>query len=342
MRHNFFFILLFFPLISYTQVGGQNAFSFINIEHSPRVEALGGGAIAIIDDDISLSQNNPSLLNSKMHNEIFFSFGDYFSDINLLSFSFAYELQKIGVIGISLKSINYGDFVRTNFVGNEEGSFVANDQVLTFGIGKKVISNLIFGINLNLMNSTYDSYSSIALVSNLSVTYSNKTKTFHSTFLAKNIGRQLTYYNSEREKMPFEIQFALSRELEHLPFIYFLSYNNINQFNIESPYKLKNQTNLTTNELELKKESIAKTALRHIIIGGELNPFKKSLFIRGGFNFQRRFDLTSASYPALIGFSWGIGFKVSKYNFDYSRSVYHLSGVPNNFSIATNLSTFGI
>ena len=64
--------------------------------------------------------------------------------------------------------------------------------------------------------------------------------------------------------------------------------------------------------------------------------------ITGGFNFQRRFDLTTEAYPAMIGFSWGIGFRVSKYSFDYSRSVYHLSGSPNNFSIATNLSTFGL
>ena len=59
------------------------------------------------------------------------------------------------------------------------------------------------------------------------------------------------------------------------------------------------------------------------------------------FNFQRRFDLTTVTSPAMVGFSWGVGFKVSKYRFDYSRSAYHLSGVPNNFSIATNLSTFG-
>jgi hypothetical protein len=94
--------------------------------------------------------------------------------------------------------------------------------------------------------------------------------------------------------------------------------------------------------LELKEESIAKTALRHIIIGGELNPFRKSFFIRVGFNFQRRFDLTTTTRPALVGFSWGIGFEVMKYRFDYSRSSYHLSGAPNNFSIATNLRTFGL
>ena len=52
--------------------------------------------------------------------------------------------------------------------------------------------------------------------------------------------------------------------------------------------------------------------------------------------------MSLSTYPALVGFSWGIGFKVLKFRFDYSRAAYHLSGTPNNFSFATNLSTFGL
>ena len=87
---------------------------------------------------------------------------------------------------------------------------------------------------------------------------------------------------------------------------------------------------------------MAKTFLRHLVIGGELNPFKKNFFLRGGFNFQRRFDLLTNTQPLMVGFSWGVGFRVKKIYFDYSRSSYHLSGNTNNFSIATNLTNFGI
>lgn len=335
-------IALLSPLSMIAQNGGQSAFSFINVEHSPRIEALGGSAIAVFDNDVSLSQTTPSLLNPQMHNELAFTFGDYFSDINLLSFSYARDFKELGVIGVSLKAINYGDFERNDAAGYNQGTFSANDQVLTFGLGKKVHEKFFIGANLNLLNATYDTYTSFALSSNISSTYFNPKKRFTSTLLFKNIGRQLNTYGSENESLPFEVQFAISKELAHLPFRYHLTYNNINNFDIKSPYKLTNQTNIETGDLEIKEESIAKTALRHIVIGGELNPFRKSLFIRGGFNFQRRFDLSTLSRPAMVGFSWGIGFRVSKYHFDYSRSSYHLSGVPNNFSIATNLSTFGL
>ena len=342
MRYKHFFMALFLPLSIIAQDGGQSAFSFINIEHSPRIEAMGGNAIAIFDSDVCLSERAPSLLNSTMNNELAFTFCDYFSDINLFSFSYARELKKVAVLGISLKAINYGTFERNDEAGYNQGEFTANDQVLTIGIGKKLNEKFTLGLNINILNSIYDTYNSLALSSNISSTYYHSEKRFTSTLLFKNIGRQLNAYSSDREKLLFEIQFALSKELNHLPFRYHLSYNNINNFDIKSPYKLTEQTNIETGELEIKEESIAKTALRHIIIGGELNPLRKSLFLRAGFNFQRRFDMTTVTRPLMVGFSWGIGLKVSKYRFDYSRSSYHLSGTPNNFSIATNLSTFGL
>ena len=340
MWYKYFFIIFLFPLGVISQNGGEDTFSFINVQHSAREVALGGVAIAIFDNDISLTQTTPSLLNKTMHNELVFTFGDYFTDINLLSFSYAYNIASIGVVGVSLKSINYGSFNRNNSEGYSQGNFTANDQVLTFGVGKKIHQNFTVGFNVNLLNASYDTFTSFGLSSNLSTTYFIQDERFSSTLLLKNIGRQLNSFSSYNEDLPFEIQFALSKELAHLPFRYHLTYNNINDFDIKSSYKLANQTNIETGELEVKEESIAKTALRHIVIGGEFNPFRRSFFVRGGFNFQRRFDLTTLNRPGMVGFSWGVGFRVSKYYFDYSRSAYHLSGVINNFSVGTNLSTF--
>jgi hypothetical protein len=340
-KRNIFLLAFLIPLSIVAQSGGQTAFSFVNIETSSRVEALGGSGIAIFDNDVSLVQTTPSLLNPEMDKSIVFSFGDYFSNINLFSFSFSKNLEKIGVFALSLKAINYGFFDRNDENGYNHSEFSANDQLLTFGFAKQLNDRFTLGLNLNLLNSNYDFYNSFAISSNISSTYYNKKKRFTSTFLVKNMGRQVKSYTSINESLPFEMQFAISKELAHLPFRYHLAYNSINIFDVKSPYKLTSQTNTDTGELEIKQENIAKTALRHIVIGGEFNPFRKSLFIRGGFNFQRRFDLTTTTRPALVGFSWGIGFKVMKYRFDYSRSSYHLAAAPNNFSIATNLSTFG-
>jgi len=337
-------ILLVFclPLSLLAQVGGVTAFSFVDLELSPRIEAMGGSGIAIIDMDVSLGQTTPSLLNANMHNSLVFSFTDYFSDINLIGFSYARKLKEFGVFSIGLKAINYGDFEYNDAVGNNLGFFSAHDQVITVGLGKRLNEKFSLGINLNMLNSQYETYHAFALSSNISLTYFNPEKEFTSTLLFKNMGRQLIVYANTQEALPFEAQLGMSKELKHLPFRYLLTFHHLNQFDIKSHYKLLSQTNIETGELEIKEESILKTAFRHLIIGGELNPFRKSLFIRGGFNFQRRFDMSLSTYPALVGFSWGIGLKVFKFRLDYSRAAYHLSGTPNNFSFAINLSTFGI
>ena len=342
MKIKIILLVFCFPLSLLAQSGGITAFSFIDVELSPRIEAMGGSGIAIIDRDVSLGQTTPSLLNAKMHNSLLFSFTDYFSDINLIGFSYARKLKKFGVFSIGLKAINYGEFEYNDAVGNNLGSFSAHDQVITFGLGKRLNEKFTFGVNLNMLNSQYETYHAFSLSSNVSVTYYIPENEFTSTLLFKNMGRQLIAYADTEESLPFDVQLGMSKKLKHLPFRYSLTFHHLNQFDIKSSYKLSSQTNIETGELEIKEESVAKTAFRHLIIGGELNPFRKSLFIRGGFNFQRRFDMSLSTYPAMVGFSWGIGFKVLKFRLDYSRASYHLSGTPNNFSFATNLSTFGL
>ncbi|MDC0249548.1 type IX secretion system protein PorQ [Flavobacteriales bacterium] len=342
MKRTIILLAFYFPLSLLAQIGGTTAFSFVDIELSPRIEAMGGSGIAIVDNDVALAQTTPSLLNVRMHNGVSFSFTDYFSDINNIGFSYVRKWKEFGVLFIGVKAVNYGDFEYNDDFGNNLGLFSANDQVITLGASKQLSEKFTIGVNLSALNSQYESYHAFAISSNLSTTYYNVEKVFTSTLLLKNIGRQLVSYTDKKERLPFDIQLGISKGLKYLPFRYSLTFHHLNQFDIKSPYKLTSQTDIETGELEIKEESIAKTALRHLIIGGELNPFRKSLFIRAGFNFQRRFDLSLSTYPALVGFSWGIGFKISKLGLDYSRVSYHLSGTPNNFSIATNLSTFGI
>ena len=342
MRRSVILLVFYFPMNLLAQIGGVNSFSFVDIDLSPRVESMGGSVIAIVDNDLSLAQVTPSLLNTKMHNGIVFAFSDYFGDIHAVSFSYAREWKGVGVFAFGIRAINYGNFEYNNSSGENIGVFSAHDQVITAGASKRLNNKFTLGINCSFLNSQYEEYHAMALASNISLTYFSFEDRFTSTLLLKNIGRQLMGYTDKKESLPFNIELGISKELKHLPFRYLITLHHLHKFDIKSPYKLTYQTNSETGELEIQEESTAKTALRHLIIGGEFNPFRKSFFLRGGFNFQRRFDMSLATYPAFVGFSWGIGFKVSKFRLDYSRSSYHLSGHPNNFSISTNLKSFGI
>ena len=341
MKFRYFIILFIFPFSVLSQ-SLNSSFSFLNTEISSRSLAMGGDLISIYDNDILLAQKTPSILNADMNNELGFSFVDYFSDISLVSFNYAKNFKKIGCLSLGFISADYGDFTSTNEVGEQDLSFSASDQIINFGFARKINQKINLGFNINFLNSSYERYQSSSITSNISTTYYSSENNFNSTLLFKNIGRQLKGYTSLSEKIPFEIQFGISKKLEHLPFRYSIVLNNLNKFDISNDYSLNSFTNNESGEIELVDESFAKTILRHIIISGELNLFNDNLYLRGGFNFQRRFNMTIDSYGGLVGFSFGVGMKVSKINLSYSRSSYHLSGQLNSFSFSTNLSTFGI
>ena len=341
MKFRCFIILFIFPFSVLSQ-SLNSSFSFLNTETSSRSLAMGGDLISIYDNDILLAQKTPSILNPDMNNELGFSFVDYFSDISLVSFNYAKNFKKIGCLSLGFISADYGDFTSTNEVGEQDLSFSASDQIINFGFARKINQKINLGFNINFLNSSYERYESSLITSNISTTYYSSENNFNSTLLFKNIGRQIKGYTSLTEKIPFEIQFGISKKLEHLPFRYSIVLNNLNKFDISNDYSLNSFTNNESGEVELVDESFAKTILRHIIISGELNLFNDNLYLRGGFNFQRRFNMTIDSYGGLVGFSFGAGMKVSKINLSYSRSSYHLSGQLNSFSFSTNLSTFGI
>ena len=338
MKINILLIIFFFPLYLFSQ--SNSAYQFVNLELSPRSLAMGGSLISIFDNDISLASVVPSLINANNDNDLSLNYVDYFSDISLVSFQYSKKIKDFASILIGISSIDYGIFQQTNSIGIESGEFSASDQVFTLGIGKKINEKITFGVSLNLLNSKYENYQSSAFTSNISTTYLNSKGDFSATLLAKNIGSKISAYTTIDEIIPFELQFGVSKLLKHLPFRYSLVFHNLQKYDISNDYSLLTQTDIETGLLIQKEEPFAKKILRHFILGGELSLFKQIFVLRGGLNFQKRFNMSLPSFSTANGFSFGIGLNLSKFKFNFSRSSYHVSGNFNSFSISTNLSTF--
>ncbi|OUV75311.1 MAG: hypothetical protein CBC83_02725 [Flavobacteriales bacterium TMED123] len=343
MKRLFIFSLLFvIANISFAQIGGENTFAILDFNPSVRTNAMGGELISIIDNDVDITATNPALLNSKMYKKISFSFIDYFNDINAVAVNYATESEKLGMLFFGVKALNYGQFLLTDETGVELGKFSANEQVLTIGISKQLNEEFIIGVNLNFINSKLEQYSSFGLSSNIGLSYYNDERKICISVLAKDFGGQLSSYTDEKENLPFQLQMGVSKQLAHLPFRFSIVAHHLNKFDISNNYLEPTVTDPISGEEIANEDSFGKKMLRHLVLGGELNPGRKNLFIRGGFNFQRRQDMQLITSPLLVGFSWGLGFKISKFQLNYSRATYHLAGASNNFSFSTNLSSFGL
>jgi len=338
LQLSFLFIIFFNHL--FAQIGGEKTFAVLDLSTSARTSSMGGELIAVFDNDINLVQSNPSLLSARMDKVISFSYVDYFADINATSVSYAFNNEKIGMVYLGVKSLDYGDFTRMDETGVELGEFTANEHVVMLGIGKSLSSKFNIGMSVKYINSKLDSYNSSALAASIGVSYFNEHDNLCMSILAKDFGRQLEVYVNKREKLPFQLQLGISKGLSHLPFRFSLVAHNLNKFDISNNYLNPTKTDPVTGEEVDNNDSFGKKILRHFIIGGELNPFRKNFYIRGGFNFQRRQDMMITTRPGLVGFSWGVGFRVYKFHLNYSRANYHLSGSTNTFNFSTKISSF--
>jgi hypothetical protein len=339
----FSFILLTLTA-SYAQIGGNGTYKFLNLPNSPRVAALGGNFVAISDYDLAVGLNNPSMISKEMHNGISLNYVDYFSDINYGFASYSRTFDKVGSFLASMQYLNYGKFTyadETGIVNENAGEFTGNELAFVIGWGRRLDSLFSIGANLKAITSSLETYNSFGMAVDVAGSYHARSG-FTASLVARNIGRQLTTYTPGNvESLPLEIQLGLSKKLKHLPFRYSVLLTNLQKWDLTYDDPADNTVDPFTGEVDEPSAAadFAEKAFRHVVIGGEFVPSRNFSF-RLGYNYQRRQEMKVESKPGMVGFSWGFGFRVSKFNFSYARSAYHLAGSPNLFSIAFNLSDF--
>ena len=334
-----FISLFLFFAINLSFVIAQNsssAFHALDLPLSARHAVL-NEPVSLYSNDIESGIFNPAMLNASMEKQFSLNFVDYFSDINFVSAAYAFTLKDFGTLGVSVKSIGYGEFEETNYTSEVLGTFGANDQIISFGLGKELSQRWVVGASIKTLFSNLQNYQSIAIGSDLALAYKKEDKNFTMSFLARNYGKQISTYASTKEQLPFQLDFGVSKRLEHLPFLFSLNYKNIQKWDLTSEDEV-NSTSLNGTEV-LEEFGFANKLFRHIDVGGELH-IGKNIQLRIGYNPKRRQELKVDSYLGMVGFSWGLGVKISHFTINYGRSTYHLHGSPNYFSFSTDFSKF--
>lgn len=279
-----------------------------------------------------------------MSNNLALSFVDYYADINYGSASYGRTMGKTGTYVASMQYYNYGEFTYADAAGQTFGTFTANDLALNIGWGRELDSLFSIGANLKLIYSGMEDYQSFGVAVDVAGSYYNPEQQLTVSLVARNIGSQLKPYRSGNyENLPFEINIGVSQRLRHLPFRYSILLTNLQKWDLtyNDPNDPDQQIDPITGEVNKKDgfSEFADKAMRHIVIGGEFIP-SKYFSIRVGYNYQRRQELGVYNKMGTVGFSWGLGLKVSKFQIEYSRATYHLNGSPNYITIRTNLSDF--
>lgn len=326
---------------TFAQKGGESTYSFLGLTNSARVAALGGEAVSLMDDDINLVFHNPALLTPGMHNNLNMNYVNYFAGVNFGYASYGYHLENIGSFAAGMHYINYGSFERTDEFGESQGTFRASEYALNLVYSRAIIDTfLTVGVNMKPIYSSFESYASFGLAFDVGITYHNPRTLTSLGFVSKNMGLQLSTYTGTREKLPFELQLGITQGLAHAPFRFSIIYQNLEHWDLTYTTEESDDFTNLGDEAEVGGFDVfGDKLMRHLVFGLEFL-LGENVHIDLGYNYKRRQEMKVTAKPGMVGFSWGFGFRISKFHIAYGRSSYHLAGGTNHFSLTTNLSSF--
>jgi len=339
MRKKLLSLLLFVGFIAQAQIGGSSAYPFLNLVSIPRIAGVAGNAIANTDPDAVFAFYNPALLRPEMHGRMSFSFANMSSDINMGEAMYSHHKEGVGTFLVGMKYFDYGSFLLTNSQAQVLGTFTASDFMAQVGYGYQLNEKISFGVSLKFINSAYESYSSWGLSSDWGFNYHIPEKRLSMSVLLKNVGYQINPYNEIRDPLPFEIQYSISNKFEHLPFRWMVTLENLQKWDLTYNDPNAQSTDPITGETVINEPSFGNKLMRHVVIGGELSP-SENFNIQLGYNFRRGYEMKPATRQSTAGFTFGIGFKISKFRINYANTNMHLATRIHSVSITTSLDKF--
>ncbi|MCL2073935.1 MAG: type IX secretion system protein PorQ [Marinilabiliaceae bacterium] len=338
MRYKFFilFTLLLSSYLLKAQRGGTSVFDLLYLPQSARIGALGGNQVGVYGEDLAMLINNPAMLDSALTNYISVSYTPYIADIGYGFAAFSHSFEKIGNFALNLYHVGYGEFISADETGLILGTFSVNESVIHLVYSRKILPRIHVGASIKPIFSRIEVYNSWGMAFDAGLFYSSESGLVTAGAVLRNVGRQINPYYETIESTRPDFQLGLSTKLAHAPFRFSITMQDI--FSGSLLYVVKDEdVNPYFIDEEALKGSWGNDLLRRFVFGIEFVP-TKNFYVAAGYNFRRRQEMKIEEKLSTVGFSWGFGVKVYKFNVSYGSARYHLAGTSNHFSISTSLN----
>lgn len=328
-RFTFFLVLLLMAFKSYAQIGGQRIFEFLNVPNNARLTALGGANITTGWEDLTQLSSNPALINALWNQQLAVGYLGYFADVNQTSVSYAHQLSGSGLWAANLTYFNYGDFDAYDAQGNFIGEQQAKDYALS--IGKSMsFGPFAAGVTTKLVVSDLAGFQASALMLDIGGTFKHPEKDLTVGMTIKNLGFLLSDFESNAEsRLPLDVQLGLSYKPEFMPFRFSVTTRNTLR---EDLVYFDNSTSGFGQE---EPPGFGEEIFRRVVLASELL-ISQNLHLRVGYNHLLRQELRLEDISGGAGLSFGLMFKVKRFEFAYSRALYHVAGGSNFFQVMIN------
>ena len=212
--------MLCFALLSVSRISAQeiSGYGYLDLPVAARGLALGGTSISVVEPELSLAEQNPSLLCREMAGQMVLSYTHLMGDANMGYAAYAGHFLDAGAWSAGMRFIDYGHFDGYDEWGNATGTFGVKDMSLQGAVGYPVNDKLRIGAQMKFLYSSYESYSAFAMGVDVGLNYYDEATGNSISATVTNLGGQFkALYEERKEKMPTQLNLGWSRELAHLP-----------------------------------------------------------------------------------------------------------------------------
>lgn len=312
---------------------GSGAYSFLKIPMSSQAFALGGVNISTVNPDLSLVDQNPALLGPEIESQMGLGYMHYLGASNFAGARYGMHASDRSAWSAGIRFLSYGSIEGYDEMGTPTGSFHPQDLVVDGIYSHDFTDRLRGGITMKFVYSHYERYEAVALATDLGLNYFNPDRGLSLSVVLKNLGGQLKRFREHYDRLPFDIQLGLTKNLGSSPFALSVTAWHLTKWKLPY-YTHKTENGVSTQEM---KDNFVSNLFRHLVFGLQFSP-SRHFYLAAGFNYKTRTDMATYQRNFFSGISVGTGFNVRAMGFGVAFAQPHKKGssVMVNFSLNIN------
>ncbi|MBN1211436.1 MAG: PorV/PorQ family protein [candidate division Zixibacteria bacterium] len=269
---------------------GTSSFSFLKINVGARAVGMGGAFTGLADDESALYYN-PSGIASLEGRRFIAGYHNYFVDLQSGFVGYIQQLSERQFIAGYINYLNYGDFIKTDELGNVDpnGTFGGGDLLMAATFAVKYNDQFMFGVSGKFIYEKLESYSATGAALDLGGKYTSDRGRYQAGVAIQNLGFQFSALGEEKNDLPLTVRGGLAVKPKEIPVMF-------------------------TGDLIIPIDNNPIYA-----IGGEYLDFKP-FYIRMGWNSFGSNYRTADSDDKWAGMSFGVGFDHKELHLSYAFS----------------------
>ncbi len=312
---------------------GSTAYNFLNVTSSAKIYGLGGVNISLVDDDITVIDQNPALLGPEMSNMVALNYMRYIGGSNFAGLRYGHSAGEHGAWAALIQYFGYGSMKETLPDGSIVGSFSPKDVSFGGSYSHDITDRLRGGIDMKLLYSGYADYTAFAIATDLGINYYDPDRDMSLSLVVANLGGQVKRFNDTYDRLPFDVRLGWSQALGSLPLRLSVTAWNLTKWHL--PY-VDAGDGSDSSQWETKDKFMS-NLFRHLVFGIDLIS-SPNYYISLGYNYKTRTDMSTYTRSFISGFSLGAGLKVSNFGLGLAFAQPHNGATTLMFNISYHLN----